>query len=362
MVDDLEAAGLAVFGPRKAAARIESSKSFAKEMMTAAGVPTARSVTLTSADEARLEAAAEALGGYPIVLKYDGLALGKGVRICADPREALEFAREIVEGGRFKKAGSKAKSNEPVIVAEQFLTGHEVSLFALTDGRSYVPLEPACDHKRLSEGNVGPNTGGMGAYSPVPWLSKGEAHAMTEKIFPPLLEKLREAKIPFRGLLYAGLMVKGEEFWVLEFNARFGDPETQAVLPRLKSDLLPLLYGIAHTGSTPASFERNFDANPLRWATEACVNIVAASRGYPEKPETGFTISGLENAGRDAACRIFYAGVKAQGTQLVTSGGRVLGVSCMAESLDQARSRAIAVLESMSFEGMSFRRDIGSVY
>jgi phosphoribosylamine--glycine ligase len=231
-----------------------------------------------------------------------------------------------------------------------------VSLFALCDGRAFVTLEPACDHKRLSEGNIGPNTGGMGAYSPVPWLTHEYIEKMSKLIFGPLLEKMREAKTPFRGLLYAGLMVRGEEFWVLEFNARFGDPETQAILPRMQSDLLPLLYGIA-----VSSFERNLDACPLRWKTEACVNIVVASRGYPEKPETGFAIAGLESVGRDTACSLYFAGVRGRDGQLVTSGGRVLGVSALDVSLDLARNRALAALGGVTFEGMSFRRDIGSV-
>ncbi|MBI3555143.1 MAG: phosphoribosylamine--glycine ligase [Deltaproteobacteria bacterium] len=352
IVDELESAGIAVFGPNKAAARIEWSKTFAKELMLAAGVPTAKYEAIDAAEMARLPEIVESLGGYPLVFKYDGLALGKGVRICVDLRDAEEFLKEVFQDQKF--SGSAAKKNQPRVVIEQVVGGHEVSLFALTDGMSYTVLDPACDHKRLQEGNIGPNTGGMGAYSPVPWFGREDVNEFSEKIFPPLLAKMREAKTPFRGLLYAGLMVKGRDFWVLEFNARFGDPETQAVLPRMESDLLPLLYGIG-TGAFP----RHLDANPVRWSSQACVNVVLASRGYPEKPETGFAVSGI--ATDCASHRIYYAGVKARENLLVTSGGRVLGVSGLGESIEAARQSAIAVIEKMHFEGMRYRRDIGSV-
>ncbi|MBI3544319.1 MAG: phosphoribosylamine--glycine ligase [Deltaproteobacteria bacterium] len=364
LVDDLEAEGLLAFGPKRAAARIESSKAFAKEMMEAAGIPTARHVVLKADDAPKLEQVVESLGGYPIVMKYDGLALGKGVRICVDAREGAEFVKEVFEDkifervGRSEASGSKdtKKTPPPLMVVEQLLSGHEVSVFALTDGKRLAVLEPSCDHKRLGEGNVGPNTGGMGAYSPVPWLGAEQLAEIVEKVFAPLLTAMREAKSSFKGLLYAGLMVRGRDFWVLEYNARFGDPETQAILPRLESDLLPLLYGIAN-----GCFERNLDANPMRWSSNACVNVVAASRGYPEAPETGMKIEGVDDLLLAKGPRVYFAGVKAREGGLVTSGGRVLGVSALGESLDAARSDAMAALEKIRFEGMKFRRDVGSV-
>lgn len=352
LVDELESQGFVVFGPSKAAARIEWSKTFAKEMMRLADVTTAKHVELASTDSRELDEAVKTLGGFPLVLKYDGLALGKGVRICADETDAQVFLREVFEDGKFER-NPKTKS-KPVVVAEQFLTGHEVSLFALTDGERYVALEPACDHKRLLEGNMGPNTGGMGSFSPVPWFSKEQAADIAKTIFPPLLAQLREAGAPFKGLLYAGLMVKGRDFWVIEFNARFGDPETQALLPRLESDLVPLLWGIAS-----GSFERHLNATPLRWSPQACVNIVAASKGYPDKPETGFPITGFEDV--PAGARVFFSGVKESEGALVTSGGRVLSVSALGETVADAGHVAQAAMKALQFEGMQYRKDVGRV-
>lgn len=353
VVDALTKEGLAVFGPTQAAARLESSKAFAKEIMRLADVPTAKHVELSSGDASQLAAAAEELGGYPVVLKYDGLALGKGVRICADESDAQAFLKEVFEDNRFARAGSKKKESKPLVIAEQFLSGHEVSLFALTDGERFVALEPACDHKRLLEGNMGPNTGGMGAYSPVPWLTKEQVQDVSKTVFPPLLAQMREAHAPFKGLLYAGLMVKGRDFWVLEFNARFGDPETQALMPRLDSDLLPVLWGVATD-----SFERHLNATPLRWKAESCVSVVAASQGYPEAPEVGFAISGLEQVKN---AKVFTAGVKGEDSALVTSGGRVLCVSALGGSLAEAGAAAHGALKNIQFEGMQFRKDVGRV-
>lgn len=353
VVDALTKEGFAVFGPTQAAARLESSKAFAKEIMRLANVPTAKHVQLASGDQEQLGTVAAELGGYPIVLKYDGLALGKGVRICADEGDAQAFLKEVFEENRFTRATAKKKETKALVIAEQFLTGHEVSLFALTDGERFVGLEPVCDHKRLLDGNMGPNTGGMGAYSPVPWLTKEQVDEISKTVFPPLLRQMREARVPFKGLLYAGLMVKGRDFWVLEFNARFGDPETQALMPRLESDLLPVLWGIAND-----SFERHLNANPLRWRKSACVNIVAASKGYPDAPETGFAITGLEQA---KGAQVFLAGVKDQDGALVTSGGRVLSVSAVADSLAEAGATAQGALKNIQFEGMQFRKDVGRV-
>lgn len=360
LVDDLERRGFAVFGPTKAAARIEWSKSFAKELMAKANIPTSPHGILTEPSTERLAELADELGGYPLVLKYDGLALGKGVRVCADRFEAEAFAREVLEGEKFSKPAKGKAKDVPVVIVEQFLTGHEVSLFAVTDGETIVMLEPACDHKRLLEGNAGPNTGGMGAYSPVPWLLPESVKEMGERIFAPLLAELKAEGASFKGLLYAGLMVRGRDFWVLEFNARFGDPETQALLPRMESDLLPLLYGAASQ-----SLERHRDACPLRWTSRSCVNIVLASRGYPEKPETGHVISGLpqglDRSGASDCERIYFSGVVEKDGVLCNSGGRVLSVSALDENIEGARRRVLAVAANIRFEGVSYRKDIGSV-
>lgn len=352
IVDVLEAEGFIVFGPKKLAARIESSKAFAKEMMTESGIPTAKHLILGAEDIARVEDVAAELGGFPIVLKYDGLALGKGVRICVDSNDAVGFLHEVFNEEKFSR-GSKAK---PKVVAEQFLSGHEVSVFAVTDGSNYTVLDPVCDHKRLLEGNMGPNTGGMGAYSPVPWLPRDVLGSMAEKIFPKLLERMRESKSAFKGLLYAGLMVRGTEFWVLEFNARFGDPETQALLPRLESDLLPVLYGAA-TGR----LARHLDACPLRWSRRSSVNLVLTSRGYPEKPEIGFSITDVPTDTSDL--KVYYAGVgsRADAAGLINSGGRVLNLCGLGETLEHAHRSAVTAAELVQFEGKYFRRDIGSV-
>ncbi|MBI2606735.1 MAG: phosphoribosylamine--glycine ligase [Deltaproteobacteria bacterium] len=321
----LSRAGFLVFGPDRAAARLEWSKGFAKSVMDSCGVPNANALPVTLET---LGVCAERLGGYPLVLKFDGLALGKGVRVCAHEAEAREFLRERGNAGVF---------------AEQFLAGREVSLFAVCDGERFLLLEPACDYKRLLDGDRGPNTGGMGAYSPVPWITGARKRAMSMSVFPRVLAEMRKRGTPFKGLLYAGLMVGTSGFHVLEFNARFGDPETQALMPRLKSDLLPALHAAARGDLSLAP--------ELEWSGEFCVNVVAASRGYPEKAETGFAIRVEE----DPNAFVFFAGVR---EGLVTSGGRVLSVSALGPTLEEARARAIAALSSVRFEGMQYRRDI----
>ena len=368
IVDALEAAGLAVFGPRKAAARIEWSKAFAKDL-DARGRHSdrpARGAQVGRCDRARIGRSA-AVGGYPAVLKFDGLALGKGVRICADADrcpgvfagEGFSTRAEIrrAQGQGEARCKGRAKDRRRAIPhrarGESFRADRWQILFG-------APEPALATTSALAKAILGRTPAVWGAYSSRA-VAFGRASVRTiggQSFQAALLEKLQAAKTPFRGLLYAGLMVKGEEYWVLEFNARFGDPETQAILPRLKSDLLPLLYGIATGG-----FERNLDACPLRWHSEACVNIVAASRGYPEKPETGFVITGLETLGKEQACQLYYAGVKGQGDSLVTSGGRVFGVSALDASLDLARVRALAASRSGQLRGHPFSEwIIGSVY
>ncbi|MEW6057305.1 MAG: phosphoribosylamine--glycine ligase [Bdellovibrionota bacterium] len=350
IVDSLEDAGLLVFGPRQGAARIESSKVFAKTILEKASIPTARHRTIREEDLPEVGKIIDSVGGFPVVLKYDGLALGKGVRICIGESEAKAFLADIFERRKFSRNDSVVK---PLVVAEEFLSGHEVSLFALTDGTTYVALEAACDHKHLYEGNYGPNTGGMGAYSPVPWLDRTVIQEIADKVFPAALAQMAAAKSPFKGLLYAGLMVREKDYWVLEFNARFGDPETQVILPRLESDLLPLLYGVAM-----GDLKRYLDSLPPRWTSQSCVNIVAASRGYPERPDVGYEISGAENL---EGVHIYFAGVQGKDSKLYNSGGRVFSISALANSIEGARFQALEALEKVKFEGMYFRRDIGAV-
>ena len=350
--DELTAKGFTVFGPTRKASRIEWSKTFAKAIMEKAGVPTARSKQWASLDEARagLAQAAADFGGYPLVLKYDGLALGKGVLVAKEEAEALEFLTEIFEGKKFQRGAKDAV----VVLCEEFLPGHEVSVFALCDGKDAVVLDAACDHKRLRDGNEGPNTGGMGAYSPVPWLSRELLRSMRERVFLPVLQALAEEKAPFRGLLYAGLMMRGDGFHVLEFNARFGDPETQALLPRLESDLLPLLWTCA-----VGELERGLDLEQLHWRPLSCVAVVVASEGYPDAPKTGRPIRGLGQV----KSQLFFAGVNAgEGKTLVTAGGRVLAVTALGDSLILARDAAYGDLDLVRFEGMQHRNDVGLLH
>lgn len=360
--DALTAQGFTVFGPSRKASRIEWSKAFAKGIMEKAGVPTARSVQWSSHDEALagLGKAAADFGGYPLVLKYDGLALGKGVLVATDEDEAKAFLSEVYEQKKFRSSGK----GDAVVLCEEFLPGHEVSVFALCDGKDAVILDAACDHKRLLDGNRGPNTGGMGAYSPVPWFPATELRSLRERVFLPVLSSLAEAGSPFRGLLYAGLMVSRGEPRVLEFNARFGDPETQALLPRLESDLLPLLWACA-----VGELEKGLDQAPLHWRPQSCVTVVAASEGYPESPKTGRLIRGLEQVGvpSDASAlptpQVFYAGVKEGGEKvLTTSGGRVLALSALADSLILAHGAAYDSLGLIRFEGMQHRLDVGLLH
>jgi phosphoribosylamine--glycine ligase len=359
--DGLIEAGFTVFGPSKKAAKLEWSKAFAKTILEKAGAPTARCRQWANLDEARtaLPQAVSEYGGYPVVLKYDGLALGKGVRICTSEAEAQEFLGDVFERGRFKGTSRKVAAT---VLCEEYLIGHEVSVFALCDGKDFVLLDPSCDHKRLYDQNKGPNTGGMGAYSPVPWLGPEAMARIRDKVFAPVMTAMRDAKAPFQGLLYAGIMMCNDEPYVLEFNARFGDPETQALLPRLQSDLLVYLYACARGELT-----RALDHLPLHWSPQACVNVVAASEGYPDQPVTGRAIHGLTFPEKGQGLEpvlVFCAGVKPgdESAELVTSGGRVLGVSSLGDSVELARRGAYEKFQQITFQGCHLRRDIGSLH
>jgi phosphoribosylamine---glycine ligase len=339
IVDLFAAEKLRAFGPKKSAARIEASKIFAKELMRSQKIPTAEARTFSDSTEAlhyceRLK--------FPVVIKADGLALGKGVIIAADPVAARSAINEMMNQGRFGDAGRR-------IVIEDFLHGTECSLHALVDGSSYRLLESARDHKRALDGDQGPNTGGMGAFSPANnWNDKLQSQFETE-IMQPLLRGLLQEGITFHGLLYPGLIITSEGPRVLEFNCRFGDPETQALLPRMKSDLLPLLE---------ATIDGNLSKCALEWDTHAAVTVVLASGGYPGKYETGKSISGLDDVAKLEDVTVFHAGTKRANGEVKTAGGRVLAVTALGLTLEAARTRAYEAGSRIHFENCHYRRDI----
>jgi len=332
--------GVAVFGPSRAAAELEGSKVFAKELMAKYGVPTARFAAFAEAAEAR--AYARTLGA-PLVVKADGLAGGKGALVCRSLEEADEAVRAMLEAKLFGRAGER-------VVIEECLEGEEVSFFALTDGEQALPLAFAQDHKAVFDGDQGPNTGGMGAYSPVPTLGEGLADELLETVVSPTLRAMAAEGRPYRGLLYVGLMLTRAGPMVLEFNCRFGDPETQPLMLRLDGDLLPLLAAVAHGEGLPPR---------LHWRPEAAVTVVLASGGYPGEYATGKPIAGLEAAEQLPGVVVFHAGTALHEGRPVTAGGRVLGVSALGADLEAAVETAYQAAARISFEGMHYRRDIG---
>ncbi|MDP9253559.1 MAG: phosphoribosylamine--glycine ligase [Verrucomicrobiota bacterium] len=339
IVDSFSGEGLRIFGPTKSAARIESSKIFAKELMQKNRIPTATARTFAESDEARRYCEQ---CNFPLVIKADGLALGKGVIIAPDANAAAAAIVEMMEEERFGAAGRR-------IVIEEFLRGWECSLHALVDGANYQMLGTACDHKRAFDGDTGPNTGGMGAFSPAEnWNSALQAQFDAE-IMRPLLRGLSENGITFRGLLFPGLIVTPKWAHVLEFNCRFGDPETQAILPRLKSDLLELLE---------ATIDGRLEGIQTKWDERAAVAVVLASGGYPEKYETGKVIYGLDEAVELEDVHIFHAGTRRVNDDIVTSGGRVLAVTALGSTLQQARDLVYEAVARIHFEGCHYRRDI----
>ena len=337
VVDDLVAAGITAFGPTRAAARIEGSKAFAKGLMEDCGVPSAAHVLFRAREEA---AAHLACASYPAVLKADVLAAGKGVIIAGDEREARAALEVFFEEKRF---------GDTEVVLEEFLEGEELSLLALCDGERALPLAPAQDYKRIFDGDEGPNTGGMGSYSPVPGVDAERAEEIAALAHQPIVDELRRRGTPFHGVLYAGLMMTAAGPKVLEYNARFGDPEAQAVLPRLRSDLVELLEAACRPGGL-AGVEPEWDPD---WA----VTVVLASRGYPESASHGDVIEGLEEV-EDA--EVFHAGTAVQGGRIVTAGGRVLCVTGLGRTPGQARDLAYGGAERIRFEGRQMRRDIAS--
>ena len=334
VADALRGAGFAVFGPSRAAAQLEASKAFAKQVMAAANVPTAMARVANTVDEA-----ADALDtfGAPYVVKDDGLAAGKGVVITSDRDEALEHARTCFEAG-----GS--------VVVEEYLDGPEVSLFVLSDGRHVVPLAPAQDFKRIFDGDDGPNTGGMGAYSPLDWAPAGLVEDVVRRVAQPTVDEMASRGTPFVGVLYCGLALTTRGVRVIEFNARFGDPETQAVLARLKTPLGGLLMAAA---------KGELDVmEQLKWDPRPAVAVVVAAENYPGTPRTGDRVRGLKKAGQLDGVHVLHAGTKLKKEKVRSAGGRVLAVVALGGDLDQARERAYAGVDLIRLEGSQHRSDI----
>lgn len=329
----LRSAGIPVFGPDSDAAALEGSKAFAKDVMASAGVPTGKAWSVETSEELLL-ALDQSEGPY--VVKADGLASGKGVLVTEDRQAAIEHAEFYLQHG-------------PVLV-EEFLAGPEVSLFFLSDGTRVMPLTPAQDYKRAYDNNEGPNTGGMGAYSPLPWLPKDFVADIQRTVAEPTVAELASRGMPFVGLLYCGLILTDDGVKVIEFNARFGDPETQVVLARLTSPLAPLLLAAAQGDLTAVA--------PPKFSKNVAITVVLASEGYPENPRTGREIDGLDALASNKQVRIAHAGTGFDGTQLLATGGRVLSVVSTGKDFEQARERAYAALEKISLEGSYYRRDI----
>jgi phosphoribosylamine--glycine ligase len=342
ITDAFRAAGYPVVGPTRAAARLETSKVFAKDFMARHGVPTARYVTCASADDARAVLRGGEFG-FPVVLKADGLAAGKGVVVATDAAMAEDAVRAVMIDRQFGEAGAR-------VVVEEFLQGTEASFFVLCDGRTALPLSSAQDHKRVFDDDRGANTGGMGAFAPSPLVTEQVRQRVMREIVHPVLEGLRGDGHDYTGFLYVGLMLTAEGARVVEFNVRFGDPEAQVVVPMIEGELAPLLMAAA-TGS--------LDGHRVRFSPEPRVGVVLASRGYPARAESGRAISGVADAEQFEGVLVFHAGTAERGGQLVTNGGRVLTVVGRGSTYQDAIERAYAGVARISFDGMHYRRDIG---
>ena len=340
IVDLFEAAGQRIFGPSREAAKLESSKSFAKRFMVRHGIPTARFREFESSQDAK-----SSLGefGFPLAVKADGLALGKGVIIAQDRAEAESAIDDMIERRRFGDAGRK-------VVIEEFLSGAECSIHALVDGHSYLLFPTAQDHKQLYDGNLGPNTGGMGAFSPSQRLDPALLQEIRDTVLEPFIRGIQKDHLRFRGLLFPGLMLTKNGPRVLEFNCRFGDPETQVLMPRLQTDLVDLLE---------ATITEQLASATVQWDIRPAVCIVMASGGYPGHYKVGETIAGLEHLDRKNDVIVFHAGTRLDENRTLTSGGRVLGVTALGDTLLAARERAYDAVDKIEFDGSYFRRDIG---
>jgi phosphoribosylamine--glycine ligase len=341
LVDRFEREGLPVVGPSAAAARLEGSKAFAKDFMSRHGIPSAAHKAFARSEaDAAVEYIRDNPG--PCVVKADGLAAGKGVIICTDASEAIEAVQTQLVEGAFGEASDQ-------IVIEEFMEGEEASVFALTDGSSYELLLTAQDHKRIGEGDTGPNTGGMGAYAPAPLMTEDLISSVRAEIIEPTIEGMRAEGYPYRGFLYVGLMITGDGPKVVEFNCRLGDPEAQVVVPMIDGDLGEIMMALARHDLGSVEFGRR---------AGAAVCVVAASAGYPSSYEKGFEISGIPEAERPNHVTVFHAGTRLDGERLVTSGGRVLGVTAFGADLEEAVAHVYEAVGKIDFEGMQFRRDI----
>ena len=344
MVDFLEAAGIPCFGPNAAAAEIEASKVFSKNLMKKYGIPTAGYEVFS--DPAQALEYIKAQGKYPAVIKADGLALGKGVVIAQNEEEAKAALHSIMEDKIFGDSGTQ-------VVVEEFLTGPEVSVLAFTDGKTLCPMVSSMDHKRAYDGDKGPNTGGMGTISPNPFYSDEVAKECMEKIFQPTVAAMNAEGRPFKGCLYFGLMLTPDGPKVIEYNSRFGDPETQVVLPRLKTDFAEIVKAVA---------EERLSQLSIQWSEQASACVVMASGGYPGSYPKGIEMHGLDENGQVDGVTVYHAGTKYENGKFLTNGGRVLGVTALGDTLDQALDTAYAAVEKISFEGAMYRKDIGRTH
>ena len=342
LVDRLNEEGFKTFGPRANAAILEGSKVFSKGLMKKYGIPTADYETFTDPDKAI--AYIKEKNSFPIVIKCDGLALGKGVIIAEYLSQAEEAVKSMMIDGKFGKSGSE-------IVVEEYLTGPEVSVLAFTDGKTVKPMVSSMDHKRAYDGDKGLNTGGMGTVAPNPLYTEEKQREAMENIFIPTIKAMRAEGRPFKGCLYFGLMMTPNGVKVIEYNCRFGDPETQVVLPLLETDIMDIIEAI---------WEEKLDKLDIKWSDKACACVVMASGGYPEKYETGFEISGLDASGQiEGDAYVYHAGTRTENGRFYTIGGRVLGITSTADTLQEALDKAYGAVETISFEGAHYRKDIG---
>ena len=339
IADEFRKARLKIFGPTKAAARLEASKSFSKDIMAANRIPTAVSRSFEQIDQALAYLDAQPV---PIVVKADGLAQGKGVVVATTREEAKQAVRDAMEKSVFGQAGQR-------VLIEEFLDGEELTIMAFTDGNTVVPMIPAQDHKRIGDGDAGPNTGGMGAYAPAPIATAALRDQVTRQVLQPTVDAMARLGCPFQGVLYAGLMIVRGTPYVLEFNARMGDPETEVVLPLLKTDLVDVMEAVV---------EHRLDELQVEWRQDTAVCVVMTSPGYPGSYETGFPIQGLPAQSGTSPIAVFHAGTKREAGQVVTAGGRVLAVAAWAPSLLQARAQVYQAVPGISFQGRHYRTDI----
>jgi phosphoribosylamine--glycine ligase len=339
IADEFRKSRLKIFGPTKAAARLESSKSFSKDIMAANRIPTAASQSFEQMDEALAYLDVQPV---PIVVKADGLAQGKGVVVATTREQAKQAVRDAMEKSVFGQAGQR-------VLIEEFLDGEELTIMAFTDGSTVVPMMPAQDHKRIGDGDAGPNTGGMGAYAPAPIATAAIREQVMREVLQPTVDAMARLGCPFQGVLYAGLMIVRGTPYVLEFNARMGDPETEVVLPLLKTDLVDVMDAVV---------EHRLDQLSVEWRQDTAVCVVMTSPGYPGSYETGFPIEGLSTFSSTSALAVFHAGTRREAGQVVTAGGRVLAVAAWAPSLTEARAQVYQAVPGITFQGRHYRTDI----